>query len=116
MMKNKKIENIIETAIINNKTDFKYDVWVNGGKYYYINETSEPHFYFSEDIYNKKYTIISIPYNWNNKTLDIISNNLIDTEKELLIEWLDEQNYMDKYRTNLQIIILMWNLLNKQIL
>ena len=57
MMKNKKIENIIETAIINNKTDFKYDVWVNGGKYYYINETSEPHFYFSEDIYNKKITM-----------------------------------------------------------
>jgi hypothetical protein len=117
---------ILEMARINDKDTFNYDVFVYGGDSYGSgrNEHGEPHFHFSDNIKNPQRFNFSIliptPTEWSqNKDLYIyetLDNNYnwvgLKKEKKELIRWLDEINYIDKFRTNLEFIILQWNILN----
>ena len=117
---------ILEMARINNKDDFNYDVFVYGGDSYGTgrNEHGEPHFHFSDNIKNpQKFNIsILIPTlkEWEqNKELYIIesmnSNYTwvgLKKEKKEMIEWLDKISSYNKINTNLEFIIIQWNVLN----
>ena len=106
---------LVEMARINDKTTFPYDVFVKGGDSYGTgqNEHGDPHFSFKKgDDFDLK---IKIPTDWNdNKTLTIIKGDDRNAKKELkkLLVWMDEKNYFDPTRTNLEFIKLQWNVLN----
>lgn len=117
---------ILEMARINDKTVFNYDVFVYGGNSYGTgrNEHVEPHFHFSDNIKNPQIFSISILIptlkEWaQNKDLYICESQNgnytwpgLKKEKKELILWLDEMNFIDKTKTNLETIITQWNILN----
>ena len=127
----KKLNNItehdylVEMARINNIKDFPYDVFVYGGDSYGNgrNEHGEPHFHFSDKIKGGEYqfsVLIPSVEEWKqSKELyisetsngDYIWTGLIN-EKESIISWLDEINYYDNSKKNIEMIRLQWNILN----
>lgn len=116
---------LIEMARINNKNEFKYDVFVNGGDSYGTgrNEHGDPHFHFADKIKGGKWSFsVLIPTinEWNqNKDLYIIESSTgyynwsgYKNEKKDLIIWMDESNFFNKSITNIEMIRMQWNMLN----
>lgn len=117
---------LVEMARINNKNEFPFDVFVYGGDSYGSgrNEHGKPHFHFADKINGGKWKfsiLIPTKTEWNqNKNLYIYETSNGDynwtglkKEKSELIKWLDEKNYDDKSKTNLELIRFFWNFLNK---
>lgn len=119
-------DSILELARINDKKEFNYDVFVKGSSSYGTGqkEHGEPHFHFSDNIKNPNkfdYSIlIPTQKEWEqNKELYIVESMNGDYSwsgkrkiKKELIEWLDKDNIHTKKLTNLEMIILQWNILN----
>ncbi len=112
-------------ARINDKNQFPFDVFVYGGDSYGSgrNEHDEPHFHFSDRIKGGDFQFsVLIPTKSEceqRKELYIFETSNGDYNwgglkkiKIQLIQWLDENNYMDKSKTNLEFIRLQWNVLN----
>jgi len=117
---------ITEMARINDKKEFPYDVFVYGGPSYCAGRTEHgvPHFHFADNIKNPNKIDISIKIptikEWE------LNKELIITEdkdeiydwcgrkkfKEEIVEWLDKSNKNIKTITNLEMIIIQWNMLN----
>lgn len=118
---------VVEMARINDKKSFPFDVFVYGGNSYGSgrNEHGEPHFHFSDNIKNPDKINISIKIptkkEWkSNKELTIIEDSKKQYNwegrkkiKSIITTWLDENNCDLKTITNLDMIILQWNILNK---
>lgn len=118
-------DSIVEEARINNKIQFPYDVFVNGGDFYGLgrNEHGNPHFHFADNIKGGDWQFsILIPTveEWiQNKELYIYESSNgefnwkgLNKEKKMLIEWMDKLNVFDDTKTNLEFIRLQWNVLN----
>lgn len=118
-------DSIVEEARINNKIQFPYDVFVNGGDSYgsVRNEHGDPHFHFADNIKGGDWQFsILIPTveEWiQNKELYIYESSNgefnwkgLNKEKRMLIEWMDKLNVFDDAKTNLEFIRLQWNVLN----
>ena len=116
---------LTEMARINDKKTFNYDVFVRGGPAYGSGrkEHGEPHFHFSDNIENPdKFSfsiLIPTELEWKQNKELYITETITDynwsgfrKEKKELTIWLDQQNKWDKNKTNLQFIILQWNVLN----
>lgn len=120
-------DSLVEMANISNKKDFPYDVCVFGVNSFGSgrNEHGEPHFHFSDNIKNGDFEFsILIPTveEWSqNKELYIIESSIgyynwngFKNEKKELISWLDKPNIdSDELFTNIEMIRLQWNILNK---
>ena len=118
-------DSIVEEARINNKIEFPYDVFVNGGDSYGSgrNEHGDPHFHFADNIKGGDWQFsILIPTveEWiQNKELYIYESSNgefnwkgLKKEKRMLLEWMDKLNVFDDTKTNLEFIRLQWNVLN----
>jgi hypothetical protein len=116
---------LVEMARINNIKDFPYDVFVYGGDSYGDgrNEHGEPHFHFSDKIKGGEYqfsVLIPSVEEWKqSKELYISETSNGDyiwtglrNEKKSIISWLDEINYYDNSKKNIEMIRLQWNILN----
>jgi hypothetical protein len=116
---------ILEMARINDPKEFPYDVFVYGGDSYGNgrNEHGEPHFHFADKIKGGEYqfsVLIPSVEEWKqSKELYISETSNGDyiwtglrNEKKSIISWLDEINYYDNSKKNIEMIRLQWNILN----
>lgn len=120
-------ESLLELARINDKKEFNYDVFVYGGDSYGTgrNEHGEPHFHFSDNLKDpqlfKVSVLIPTETEWKQNKEVYICESYSDNytwkglrkEKKELLKWMEESNIDMNTMTNIEMIRLQWNILNK---
>ena len=107
-----------EMARVNDPKEFPYDVFVYGSDSFGTgrNEHGEPHYTFERK--GEFYLKIKIPtlLEWNrNKRIEVIEGDQSKCNGKIfryLVDWLDFPNKKSPKLSNMEAIILFWNVLN----
>lgn len=109
-------QSLVEMARINDPKTYPVDIFVYGGNSYgkERNEHGEPHFLYEKKGKIKTRILIPTLEEWDiSKKLKELDNVLPSNLIKELIKWLDEKNNDAPEYTNIQMMRLQWNILNK---